>query len=286
MKGIILAGGSRTSLHLLTLAVSRQLMQAYDKPMIYYPLSKLMLAGINKILIKTTPHDLPNIEKSLGDGYSIGCKFSYKEQPSPDGLAHAVILGAEFMGGDKVTLIFGDNIFHPFAMCQLLQNPSNSDVVVVFAYQVNDPERNGFVEFNENNEVISIDENPMKLKSHFAVSGIYFYDNNVVEIEKNIKPLIRGKLEIMDINAEYLKSRTLILGVFNRGTNWFDLSTIISFMQAGQVLQLIEECQGMKIGAIEEVYYRMGYINKEQLLKVADPFRKIGYGEYLIKVRK
>lgn len=285
MKGIILAGGSGTRLHPLTLAVSKQLMPVYDKPMIYYPLSTLMLAGINEILIISTPHDLPHFEKLLGDGSQIGCKFSYKVQPSPDGLAQAFILGEEFIGDDKVALILGDNIFYGSGMSKLLQESANPDGGVVFAYQVSDPERYGVVEFNDNNEVVSIEEKPTQPKSHFAVPGLYFYDNDAVEIAKNIKPSHRGELEITDINAEYLKRGKLKVGVFDRGTAWLDTGTIQSLMQAGQFVQVIEERQGLKIGAIEEVAYRMGYINKEQLHQVAEPLCKSGYGEYLIKIK-
>ena len=281
MKGIILAGGSGTRLHPLTLTVSKQLMPVYDKQMIYYPLSTLMLAGINEILIISTPQDLPHFEKLLGDGSQLGCKFSYKEQPTPDGLAQAFILGAEFIGKDKVALILGDNIFYGSGMSKLLQSCADPDGGVVFAYPVTDPQRYGVVEFDEQNKVLSIEEKPEKPKSNFAVPGLYFYDNDVVEIAKNIQPSARGELEITDINKVYLKREKLKVGVFNRGTAWLDTGTIQSLLQAAQFVQVIEERTGTKIGAIEEVAYRMGYIDKEQLLRLAEPLVKSGYGIYL-----
>ncbi|RZF58935.1 glucose-1-phosphate thymidylyltransferase RfbA [Sphingobacterium corticibacterium] len=284
MKGIILAGGSGTRLHPLTLAVSKQLMPVYDKPMIYYPLSTLMLAGINEILIISTPQDLPHFEKLLGDGSHIGCKFSYKVQPSPDGLAQAFILGEEFIGQDKVALILGDNIFYGSGMSKLLQSCADPDGGCVFAYPVHDPERYGVVEFDRENKVVSIEEKPTEPKSNYAVPGLYFYDNDVVEIAKNIQPSPRGELEITDVNKEYLKRGRLSVGVFDRGTAWLDTGTIQSLMQAGQFVQVIEERQGMKVGAIEEVAYRMGWIDKEQLRSVAKSLIKSGYGSYLMKL--
>jgi glucose-1-phosphate thymidylyltransferase len=284
MKGIILAGGSGTRLHPLTLAVSKQLMPVYDKPMIYYPLSTLMLAGISEILIISTPHDLPHFEKLLGDGKQIGCKFTYAIQEIPNGLAQAFVIGADFIGTDKVALVLGDNIFYGSGLSKLLQNCTQEDGGVVFAYSVQDPERYGVVEFDAHNNVLSIEEKPTNPKSNYAVPGLYFYDNDVVEIAKNIKPSRRGEYEITDVNKEYLKRGKLRVGVFDRGTAWLDTGTFNSLMQAGQFVQVIEERQGMKIGAIEEVAYRMGYLTKEQLLEIAEPLRKSGYGEYLLKI--
>ena len=284
MKGIILAGGSGTRLHPLTLAMSKQMMPVYDKPMIYYPLSCLMMAGIKDILIISTPHDLPNFQKLLGDGKNLGCNFEYKVQEQPNGLAQAFVIGADFIGNDKVALILGDNIFFGSGLAELLQSNNNPDGGVVYAYHVSDPERYGVVEFDENKKAISIEEKPVQPKSSYAVPGLYFYDNSVVAIAKNIAPSARGEYEITDVNKVYLQQGNLKVSILNRGTAWLDTGTFASLMQAGQFVQVIEERQNLKIGCIEEVAYRMGYINKAQLHAIAKPLAKSGYGEYLLKL--
>ena len=286
MKGIILAGGSGTRLHPITLAISKQLMPIYDKPMIYYPLSTLMMAGINDILIISTPQDLPGFERLLGDGSRIGCNFSYKEQPSPDGLAQAFTLGAEFIGNDKVALVLGDNIFYGAGLGELLTQNNNPDGGIIYAYHVSDPERYGVVEFDANNKVISIEEKPAQPKSNYAVPGLYFYDNSVVEIAHNLKPSPRGEYEITDVNKAYLQQGKLKVSVLPRGTAWFDTGTFDSLMAASHFIQVIEQRQGWNIGCIEEVAYRKKFIDAAQLEKIAQPLLKSGYGNYLLKLIK
>ena len=284
MKGIILAGGSGTRLHPLTLAVSKQLMPIYDKPMIYYPLSTLMWSGINEILIISTPHDLPLFRQLLGDGKNLGCRFKYAVQENPNGLAEAFIIGKEFIGNDKVALVLGDNIFYGTGLSDLLLANNNPDGGIIYAYHVHDPERYGVVDFDKDGKVLSIEEKPEHPKSNFAVPGIYFYDNDVVEIAANIKPSHRGELEITDINKEYLKRERLKVSILDRGTACLDTGTFQSLMQAGQFVQVIEERQGLKIGAIEEAAYKMGFINAEQLKKLAQPLLKSGYGTHLLSL--
>ncbi|WP_426095385.1 glucose-1-phosphate thymidylyltransferase RfbA [Flavobacterium sp. DSR2-3-3] len=286
MKGIILAGGSGTRLHPLTLAMSKQMMPVYDKPMIYYPLSTLMMAGINEILIISTPHDLPNFKKLLGDGSSIGCRFSYAEQALPNGLAQAFVIGEEFIGSDSVALVLGDNIFFGSNMDELLQSNTNPDGGVVFAYHVSDPERYGVVEFDADFKALSIEEKPLEPKSNYAVPGLYFYDNSVVEIAKNIQPSARGEYEITDVNKVYLEKGALKVGILSRGTAWLDTGTFNSLMQAGQFVQVIEERQGLKVGCIEEIAWRQGFITEQQLKDLAEPLKKSGYGEYLLGLLK
>jgi len=284
MKGIILAGGSGTRLHPLTLAMSKQMMPIYDKPMIYYPLSTLLYSGINEILIISTPHDLPVFKKLLGDGSQLGCRFEYTIQEVPNGLAQAFVLGEEFIDGDKVCLVLGDNIFQ--MKINTLTSCRDVEGGIVFGYHVNDPERYGVVDFDENFKALSLEEKPEKPKSNYAVPGLYYYDNSVVEIAKNIKPSARGEYEITDVNKEYLRRGKLDVRVLGRGTAWLDTGTFQSLIQANQYVQVIEDRQGRKIGCIEEAAYRMGYINEEKLLEIAEPLRKSGYGEYLINLVK
>jgi glucose-1-phosphate thymidylyltransferase len=284
MKGIVLAGGSGTRLHPLTLAVSKQLMPVYDKPMIYYPLSVLIGAGIREILIISTPHDMPHFQRLLGDGSQIGCEFQYAVQPEPNGLAQAFVIGEEFIGKDKVALILGDNIFYGAGLSELLQQNLDPDGGIVYAYHVSDPERYGVVEFDDHMNVLSIEEKPKKPRSNFAVPGLYFYDNEVVNIAKNLQPSARGEYEITDVNSEYLRRQKLKVSMLSRGTAWLDTGTFPSLMQAGQFVQVIEERQGLKIGCIEEVAYRNGFISKDQLEKVATPLLKSGYGSYLMSI--
>jgi glucose-1-phosphate thymidylyltransferase len=284
MKGIILAGGSGTRLHPLTLAVSKQLMPIYDKPMIYYPLSTLMWAGIKEILIISTPHDLPLFEQLLGDGKKLGCRFEYAVQENPNGLAEAFIIGKDFIGNDKAALILGDNIFYGTGLAELLQANNNPDGGIIYAYHVHDPERYGVVDFDKDGNVLSIEEKPEKPKSNYAVPGIYFYDNSIVEVAANIKPSHRGELEITDVNKEYLQQGKLKVSILDRGTAWLDTGTFQSLMQAGQFVQVIEERQGLKIGAIEEAAYKMGFISAEELKALAQPLLKSGYGIHLMSL--
>jgi glucose-1-phosphate thymidylyltransferase len=284
MKGIILAGGSGTRLHPLTLAVSKQLMPIYDKPMIYYPLSTLMWSGIREILIISTPHDLPLFRQLLGDGSRLGCRFEYAVQEHPNGLAEAFIIGKEFIGKDKVALVLGDNIFYGTGLSDLLLANNNPDGGIIYAYHVNDPERYGVVDFDATGKVLSIEEKPENPKSNYAVPGVYFYDNDVVEIATNIKPSHRGEIEITDVNKEYLNRGKLKVSILDRGTAWFDTGTFNSLMQASQFVQVIEERQGLKIGSIEEAAFKMGYIDAKQLKNLAEPLLKSGYGKHLISL--
>ena len=284
MKGIILAGGSGTRLYPITKGISKQLMPVYDKPMIYYPLSVLMLAGINEILIITTPEDSPQFQRLLGDGSELGCQFQYAVQELPNGLAQAFVIGEKFIGNDKVALILGDNIFYGAGFSKLVQSFNDVEGAAVFAYEVNDPERYGVVEFDAGHKAISIEEKPKVPKSNYAVPGLYFYDNSVVEIAKNMKPSARGEYEITDVNRVYLENGSLQVGIMNRGTAWLDTGTFDSFADACEFVRVIEKRQSRKVGCIEEVAYRMGYITREQLLLLADKYAKSGYGDYLRKI--
>jgi len=285
MKGIILAGGSGTRLYPITKAISKQIMPIYDKPMIYYPLSVLMLAGIREILIITTPEDASQFQRLLGDGRSVGCSFSYAVQHKPNGLAQAFVIGENFIGSEKAALILGDNIFYGSGFSKLVQSFNDVDGAAIFAYEVNDPERYGVVEFDENFKAISIEEKPKQPKSNYAVPGLYFYDNEVVNIAKNIKPSARGEYEITDVNKVYLKQKKLQVGIMNRGIAWLDTGTFDSLSDASEFVRVVEKRQGYKIGCIEEVAYRMNYINREQLINLANQYNKSGYGEYLRKIK-
>ncbi|MCS3796811.1 glucose-1-phosphate thymidylyltransferase RfbA [Niastella sp. OAS944] len=286
MKGIILAGGSGTRLHPITYAISKQIMPIYDKPMIYYPLSTLMLAGIQDILIISTPHDLPQFKRLLGDGSKVGLRFTYAEQAVPNGLAQAFVIGADFIGNDNVALVLGDNIFYGSGLGEQLSKNNKPDGGIVYAYHVSDPERYGVVEFDKSNKVISIEEKPTQPKSSFAVPGLYFYDNEVVKIARDLKPSPRGEYEITDVNKEYLRRGKLKVSILDRGTAWLDTGTFDSLMQASQFVQVIEQRQGIKIACIEEIAYRKGFITKEQMITVAQPLLKSGYGQYLMNVLK
>lgn len=286
MKGIILAGGSGTRLYPITMAISKQIMPIYDKPMIYYPLSVLMLAGINEILIISTPQDLPNFERLLGDGSKYGCKFSYAVQEVPNGLAQAFVIGKPFIGGEKVALILGDNIFYGSGLGDLLSRNNNPDGGIIYAYHVSDPERYGVVEFDKSHKAISIEEKPLQPKSNYAVPGLYFYDNDVIQIAENLQPSSRGEYEITDVNKEYLRRGKLSVSILDRGTAWLDTGTFDSLMQASQFVQVIEQRQGLKVGCIEEVAFRKGFINAVQLQEIAQPLLKSGYGQYLLNLLK
>lgn len=284
MKGIILAGGSGTRLHPITFAISKQIMPVYDKPMIYYPLSILMMAGIREILVISTPHDLPHFQRLLGSGEQLGLNFSYAEQAIPNGLAQAFVIGADFIGNDSVALVLGDNIFYGSGLEALLESNTNPGGGIIYAYQVSDPERYGVVEFDADMKAISIEEKPKQPKSKFAVPGLYFYDNSVVEIARNLQPSARGEYEITDVNKEYLKQGRLKVSVLDRGTAWLDTGTFDSLMQAAQFVQVIEQRQGIKVACIEEIAYRKGFISKEQLVEIAQPLLKSGYGQYLMNI--